>query len=135
MAKAPTIESVMTPYPFSVEIGSQIATAKTMMDQLAIRHLPVRDGERLAGVVSAAILAQAQKCSMDISVNSPLTVGDFCDRAVHVVPPEEPLEKVLRAMAEKRLDVTLVATDGHLVGIFTVTDACRAFADLIVRQR
>lgn len=125
----------MTPYPFSVEIGSQIATAKTMMDQLSIRHLPVRDGERLVGVVSAQVLGQAEKCNLDVSVNSPLTVRDFCDRAVHIVMPEEPLEKVLRTMAEKRTDVTLVATDQHLVGIFTVTDACRGFADLLTRQR
>ena len=42
-----------------------------------------------------------------------------------------PLVIVLRHMAEHRLGSALVTRRGKLAGVFTVTDACRAFADYL----
>ena len=39
----------------------------------------------------------------------------------------EPLDDVLAHMSTHHIGSALVTTDGHLAGIFTVTDACRAF--------
>jgi acetoin utilization protein AcuB len=38
-------------------------------------------------------------------------------------------------MAEKRIGSAIVAKDGKLVGIFTVTDACRALAQVLEGQQ
>jgi acetoin utilization protein AcuB len=42
---------------------------------------------------------------------------------------------VARTMAEKRIGSAIVAKNGKLVGIFTVTDACRALAQVLEGQQ
>lgn len=131
MATPTTIESVMTPYPYSIEIDAQAVTARTMMEQLRIQHLPVRDGERYVGVVNLKIMHMAEHCGYDFSVGSNVQVRDIFSAQVHTVTVGEPLRDVLLTMADRHLDVTLVLRDGHLAGIFTVTDACRHYAQLL----
>jgi CBS domain-containing protein len=121
----------MTPYPYSIEIDAQAVTARTMMEQLRIQHLPVRDGERYVGVVNLKIMHMAEHCGYDFSVGSNVQVRDIFSAQVHTVTVGEPLRDVLLTMADRHLDVTLVLRDGHLAGIFTVTDACRHYAQLL----
>lgn len=47
------------------------------------------------------------------------------------VPASTPVSKVARVMAENRIGSAIVTKHGKLVGIFTVTDACRALAEII----
>jgi CBS domain-containing protein len=131
MATQTTIESVMTPYPYSIEMDAQAATARTMMEQLRIQHLPVRDGERYVGVIAQRVLHMAEHCGYDFSVSSNVRVRDVYTTEVHTVTVGEPLRDVLLVMADRHVDVTLVLRAGHLAGIFTVTDACRRYAQLL----
>jgi acetoin utilization protein AcuB len=48
-----------------------------------------------------------------------------------VVPASTPVAKVARVMAQNRIGSAIVTRHGKLVGIFTVTDACRALAETI----
>ena len=48
-----------------------------------------------------------------------------------VVPASTPVAKVARVMAQNRIGSAIVTKHGKLVGIFTVTDACRALAEII----
>ncbi len=57
-----------------------------------------------------------------------LRVGDVCASA-YVVDLDEPLDNVLLAMADRHIDAALVVRQGKLVGIFTMTDACRSFGE------
>lgn len=126
---ARTIESAMTPFPYSIEAGAPASSAKTMMVQFRIRHLPVREGERLVGVLCARDLECAERFGVSLEPGTALTVRDLClPGGFYVVPASEPLETVLRHMAEQHLEVALVLRDGRLAGIFTVTDACRQYA-------
>jgi CBS domain-containing protein len=84
--------------------------------------------------VSDQTLRQAEKCGMDISVSSSLRVRDVCNPQVHIVAPDQLLEDVLREMAAKHSDVALVVRDDKLLGIFTGTDACRGYAELLHKQ-
>jgi CBS domain-containing protein len=131
MATQPTIESAMTPYPYSIELDAQAATARTMMEQLRIQHLPVRDGERFVGVVGLRVMRIAEQCGYDFSVGSSVQVRNIFTTEIHTVTVGEPLRDVLLVMADRHVDVTLVLRDGHLAGIFTVTDACRHYAQLL----
>jgi len=123
-----TIESVMTSYPYVIELDSLAMTARTMMQQHKVRHMPVRDGEKVMGVVTEQVLQMAEACGKDLS-GSGMKVRDLCTKNVLLVPPEEPLVSVLGKMAEKHIEVALVLRQGHLAGIFTTTDACRRYAD------
>ena len=44
---------------------------------------------------------------------------------------DEPLDHVLTEMATRRVGATLVTRNDEMVGIFTTTDACLRFAELL----
>lgn len=134
MAKVPTIGSVMTAFPYFIEFDAHAAAARTMMQQFKIHHLPVRDGERIVSVISEQELQRAEVFGRDISIDSDTRVSDVCSRVVHFADPDEPLDAVLKHMSEAHVDVTCVVKDGKLAGIYTFTDACRQFAELLRAQ-
>jgi acetoin utilization protein AcuB len=134
MAPQPTIESVMTPYPYSVELDAHAASAKTLMAQFNVRHLPVTQGGAVIGVVSELAIQQAAKLGWDVSLGGSARVGDIFDKSVYTVTTDELLVNVLAAMAEKKFDTTVVLKNNKLAGIFTATDACRRYAELLRTQ-
>jgi CBS domain-containing protein len=120
------MKAVMTPFPYRVDIEEPLAKAQAMMDEHAIRHLPVTEGERLVSVLSHRELQRV--AAMD---TGNLRVRHACEAGPYVVGLSEPLDRVLFHMAEHRLDSVLVAKDGKLAGIFTMSDACRHFGKLL----
>lgn len=124
----------MTPYPYFIEIDAHASTARSMLVQLKFRHLPVREDDTIVGVVTEHDLRQAEGFGVDISIGSDVRVRDVCRRGVYLVGPNEPLVDVLRHMAERYLDSALIIRNGRLAGIFTFSDACRHFAELLERQ-
>ena len=131
MPKMPTIASAMTPFPYFIEVDAHAAAAKAMMQQFKIHHLPVRDGDRIAGIISELDLRRAQAFGRDISSDSDIRALDICLRDVCVVDPDQPLDRVLSHMAGAQVDVVCVVKDGKLIGIYTYTDACRQFMELL----
>ena len=135
MAALPAIESVMTPYPYTVEIGSHATSAKSMLAQFDIHHLPVTDGERLVGVITDWGIKRAMAEGWDVSVGSGTLVRDVYSQEVLVVEPGTPLPFVLQRIADEHDEAALVVRDGKLQGIFTMTDACRHYAKLLTEQQ
>lgn len=131
MTAGATIESAMTPYPYSIELSAHISSAKAMLAQFGIRHLPVTDGDKLAGIITLRDIRRAEACGVDTSVGSDMRVEKLCSRDVYIVGPEEPLASVVRQMAERYIGSTLVARNGRLAGIFTSSDALKRYADLL----
>lgn len=131
MAQHGTIEAVMSRHPFSIEADAHATSAWMMLNQLGIHHLAVRQGENIFGVVTDRDLDRAQAQGRDFSHTSAVRVADVCSRDVYVVEPEAPLADVLVHMANTQRDVVLVARKGHLTGIFTFSDACRRYAELL----
>lgn len=128
MKRFPQIKAVMTPFPYSIKDSASLSEAGEQMRQHNIRHLPVMKDRQLIGIVSdrdVAVYTQNLKLEID---HSELTVSDVCTPGVYVVDLKEPLHNVLLHMAQQHLDCTLVTKKGKLVGLFTVTDACRTFA-------
>jgi acetoin utilization protein AcuB len=129
----PTVESVMTPFPYSIEADAHAASARTLMTQLHIRHLPVRAGERFVAVISERDLARAAAAGWDLAVTGSTRVQDICSHSVYTVAPDTPLVEVLRHMAAQDIDVVLVMRNDKLAGVFTFSDACRLCAELLTR--
>lgn len=126
MKGIPSIKSVMTPFPFSIGRGDSLETARAMMAEHGIRHLPVMSSGELASVVSEREIDLAQDSRAGAK-----KVGDIALRGAYVVELTEPLDIVLSRMADEHLDCAVVVKGGKLVGIFTTTDACRAFSMLL----
>jgi acetoin utilization protein AcuB len=128
----PTIESVMTPYPYSIEIDAHVGSAKSVLAQFGIHHLPVTDGGQLVGVVTEWGLKQAAERGVNISVGSATLVRDVLSREILTVAPDVSLPDILVRMADQHAEATLVVRDTSLLGIFTMTDVCRHYARLLL---
>jgi CBS domain-containing protein len=61
-----------------------------------------------------------------------LKVRDAMVADCYIVDLSTPLHVVVRHMADRRLGSAIVTRRGKLAGVFTSTDACRAFADYLV---
>ncbi len=128
MAEIIVIEKLMTPAPQTVGLDQSLAVAKEFMEKLVVRHLPVKSGGELIGVISDRdinfILAQLKESPEN------LTVKDAYTSDPYIVSRNTPVAEVARHMADNQIGSALVAENDKLIGIFTVTDACRALADM-----
>jgi acetoin utilization protein AcuB len=131
MPREITIDSVMTTYPYSIEADAHVSSARAMLTQFKIRHLPVQDGAKWVGVISERHLQIAEDLGTDMSVSSNVRIRDLCRRRAYIVEPDELLAHVVRYMAAQYFDSVLVVKDGKLLGIFTFTDALKHYADLL----
>jgi acetoin utilization protein AcuB len=127
--KIPSIKSVMTPFPYWIEIDDSIVNAKKMMEEHNIHHLPVKEKGNLAGVISDKIIQITQANSK--LVNSNISVREICILNPYIVDLMEPLDIVAYQMAERKVSSALVVKQGRLAGIFSSVDACRCLANLL----
>lgn len=123
----PPIKALMTPFPHSISADASVAEAQRMMEEQAIRHLPVKDGDRLIGVITDR---EVEKALDPRRAPAAARVGELAIEA-HVVDLLTPAARVLESMAKDRVDFVLVLKEERLAGIFTGTDACAGYADLL----
>ncbi len=125
------VSEVMTPQPQCVSEKDTIAQARTVMAGLGERAVPVVDDKRrLVGVVGLKDLADAfakpkqkakrgeiagERAAMKVLVGSVM-------RPPITVPPDAPLAKALKAMADKRISTIVVEVDKEPAGIVTTAD-------------
>ncbi len=126
MSRIPAIKSIMTPFPHFIEWEQPVAAALEMMRAWDIRHLPVKKQGRLVSVISERDIRLARRDKGDSD-----RVGDFCSLGAYVVDLSEPLDTVLAHMSQHHVHCVVVVKEERLAGIFTVSDACRAFRELL----
>jgi CBS domain-containing protein len=126
----PTVGSLMTRSPLSVPIDATVSVAEDLMIDNEVRHLPVTDSEALVGIVSDRDIAFSSNVS-ESDLADRLRVRDVCSLDVYAVQPDEPLDTVLSKMAASHLGSVVVTEHGKIAGVFTVTDACRCFAEYL----
>ena len=124
----PTIESVMTPLVYSVDIDEAVDIAEELMMEHGIRHLAVTDSDSLVGIVSDRDIACTPNAA-ELSIRSKITVREICSLDVYSAEVDEGLDGILLTMSERHLGATLVTRNGKMAGIFTTTDACRCYAE------
>lgn len=129
MNQIPTIRSVMTAFPYTVELNESLLRARALMVEHAIRHLPVTADGKLVGILSDRDLKRALDPEMGLPPKVELQVADVYLPDAYVVEGIAPLDEVLAHMAEGHLGSALVTKNDRLVGILTATDACRLFAE------
>lgn len=134
MKRIPTIKSVMSPFPYSVDVGATVADAQKFMREHRIRHLPVTHEGELVGNVSDRDIKLV--LGPDFAYLDPETtlVADVLVRDAYIVDMDARLDDVLAHMAEHQLGSAVVTRRGKLAGIFTVTDACQHFAEYLRDQ-
>lgn len=127
MSNKVNIMSVMTPCPHSIGLTQPASLARELMRKYGIRHLPVRSGGALLGIVSDRDIKFAMSYAKD--TEGTMNIEDIYTPEPYIVAPETPLADVAKRMADDKLGCALVVDHGDLVGIFTTTDACRVLAE------
>jgi len=127
----PKLKSIMTPFPYAVELDAPIGGARALMLEHHVHHLPVTSGKELVGIVTDRDI----KLLLGPELGSPdpkeLTVEDAYVADSFVVDLQSPLSEVLAAMAKRHIGAAIVTKHGRLAGIFTANDACREFAKFL----
>ena len=131
MSKITRIKAVMTPFPHWVDAGEPLLTARDMMQQFHVRHLPVKEDGELVSIITDRDLKFVMDQNLGLPPREAMQVKDLCVYAAYVVDLETPLAEVLLYMAERRIGSALVTRHGHLCGIFTATDACREYGKML----
>jgi acetoin utilization protein AcuB len=130
----PPIKALMTPFPYFIDLDAALEKAREMMEPQQFRHLPVMSKGRLVGVVSEQAISRALEPATGEPPAMDLRVRDVAQLAPYIVDLSVPADVVLNQMARRHLDAALVVKHGRLAGIFTMTDAFRAFADYLRAQ-
>ncbi len=122
-----------------VTVGPEdpLARAWEIMQGRRIRHLPVVMGEKLVGIVTDRDVRTALPSPLQregptaAKVLSTTSVAQVMTRDVIAAIPEMPMEDAAEIMLGRRIGALPVVHRGVLVGIVTVTDVLRAFAETL----
>ena len=131
MKRNPQVIAFMTPFPHSIDVDAPLADAHKLMREHRFRHLPVMSGGGIVGVLTDRDIKLVLGPDFGSPNERELSVRDAYVERPCVVPASTPVAKVARVMAQNRIGSAIVTKHGKLVGIFTVTDACRALAEII----
>lgn len=110
----------MTKQPWSVQIDDSVAVALRMLAECEIHHLPVLDGGRLVGMVTARGLSGARDRTQ--TVESVMTLAEDVDASMA-------FSDALDRMVVHQRDALVVTSGGRVEGIFTAMDAVRALRE------
>lgn len=125
----PKVGMYMTRNPHSIGADQSLDKAEELMNKYGFHHLPVLKAGQLKGVISDHDVQFAYRL---IPHASALSVDRIMPDETYVVQETEDLSRVLNTMSDRRIGSALVVDKiGKLVGVFTMHDAVRAFADAL----
>jgi len=133
MDHIPTMASVMTPFPYWIEVDESLRRARGLMVEHRIRHLPVMRARSLVGVLTDRDLKRVLDPELGLPPEDELFVRDAYLPDPYIVDSMTALDVVLEHMAAHHVGSALVTSHGRLAGIFTATDACRLYCEHLRR--
>lgn len=127
----PVIREFMTPSPRTIAQTSTLAAAQQMMREHHVRHLPVLDGGRIAGLLSERDLLLIE--SLPGVDPHTLRVEEAMVTDVFTVSADVPIGEAIENMIEGKVGSAVVCDDTRVIGIFTTIDALRALHRMLER--
>jgi len=128
------ISSIMTRNPRTLALEASPDDALRLMDDEDVRHLPIMDGARLAGVISDRDLFSVlgwvpatTESDRKRHARAAPTVADLMQTQVTSVGPKDPIMNACAEFLLQRIGCVLVLKDGVLIGIVTEMDVMAAF--------
>ena len=128
------VEDLMTREPLTIEPDAPVRTARDLMRDKGIRHLPVVDGTgRLLGILTDRDLEHAAFMpALADHLGGPANrlkaprVRDLMTWSVVTTAPDATLVQAGLTIFERRIGCLPVVADGRLVGILTDRDILKA---------
>lgn len=121
------VDEYTTPSPLTVSIGAGMAELIDIMKNNDIRHIPVVDEDRPVGIISDRDV----KMMMNVAGSDVLRARDLMHENPYTVESGTSLEEVVLEMSKHKIGSAIVNNDGHIVGIFTSTDALNALVEVL----
>jgi len=127
----PVVGEYMTVSPHTIARNGSISSARHMMRTHHIRHLPVLEAGRIAGVLSERDLFLVESLP---GVNpTDVLVEEAMVQDVLTVPPEAPIGEVVEDMLGRKVGSAIVCDGDRVVGVFTTMDPLRALHERLER--
>ena len=123
------VKDVMVKEVATLDVNDELSLANDIMRLGRIRHLPVVDGTRLAGIISerdlfrsslAQALGYGSEATRDLMKK--LRIKDIMVPQVVTISPETELCEATRLMVELKIGCLPVVEGERLVGLITETD-------------
>jgi acetoin utilization protein AcuB len=128
----PPISQCMTRQPWTIRKDATMSQAHGLMREHRVRHLPVLEAGKLVGLVSERDLRVIE--SIPETDPDKITVEEAMSEDVYTVRPDELVENVVEAMADRKLgSAVIVDRRGAVQGIFTTVDALQVLAEVLRR--
>jgi acetoin utilization protein AcuB len=124
------VHEIMHRDPISVAATATLEEAYAVMRERGIRHLPVVDGGRLAGVVTDRDLRLATSSLAEQPLPPTAQVREVMAHPVHTTHPRDPIEVAARTMRDLKIGCMPVQDGEQLVGIVTGVDILDALLTL-----
>lgn len=117
-----TMKSIMTPAPITVDEDTDLKTARHLLRENGIRHLPVVHSGKLKGILSDR---DAKLVSLLPDIGK-MAVADIMTRHPSTVTEDTPVLEAVTKMAEHKYGcLVITGKEGDVRGIFTTHDAIR----------
>jgi acetoin utilization protein AcuB len=125
----PTIREYMTDAPHTVARNRSLASARRMMKDHRVRHLPVLEAGKIVGLLSERDLLFIEALP---NVNpTDVRVEEAMVDDVFTASPETPVGEVIETMIVRKVGSAVVVDGDRVVGVFTTIDALRALHELL----
>jgi len=130
------VAEVMSTDLLTLKLTDTLRLADDMFNLAQVRHFPVLDGDKVAGIVNQDDLLHASMASLVQHPNdSPrevlgsVVVKDIMKPAI-TIAPEMPIRAAAKTMVENGIEALLVVAGEKLLGLVTRTDLLRELAKI-----
>jgi CBS domain-containing protein len=135
------VAEFMTRDLYTVEPSDSLEKAKHMMSKQKVRHLPVKSGQKLVGILSLTDVMRlsfgntyaADQEGIDSALFEAMDVGNVMRENPVFIDVNADLSDAANVFIEKEFHALPVMDGSELVGIITTTDVIRAFMQLAVK--
>ncbi len=130
----PSVAALMKSCPYFAQPNDTVAQIDRLMKEHDIRHIPIKQGEQVVGIVSERDLRWMRSPALLLPDPEEIPVAHVQINNPYTVEITTPLNKVLQEMSERKIGAAVVVKSGELAGIVTVTDICSALAEVLTAQ-
>ncbi len=135
--KEPTVREIMMASPVTLAPGDTLDLANDIMSLGRIRHIPIVEDNRIAGILSqrdlfgaavGIVLGLKGKEQKDLLKG--FRIKEVMRHPVITISPDASVKKAAQLMAERKIGCLPVVEGDNLVGLVTLTNILRYVVNL-----
>ena len=116
------IREIMHPNPITIDVKTKLNDAYKIMQEKGIRHLPVTESGKLAGIVTDRDLRLATSKLAVHPFDPDVQVNKIMSHPVECTNPNDPIEIATQLMRKLKIGCMPVLEGNKIIGIITAAD-------------